>query len=115
MLQGLRGGYARLERDLLTAKDVIIAMPGELMESGTAGGAAKAFLRSAPTVILRPISGVNHLVGQTLMGATNSLDPDNRRRMENVSFSLCRQLPPLTNYSCFFYRNTRGIRSSMMT
>lgn len=115
MLQGLRGGYARLERDLLTAKDVIIAMPGELMESGTAGGAAKAFLRSAPTIILRPISGVNHLVGQTLMGATNSLDPDNRRRMENVSFSLCLQFLPRTNYVCTFYRNTRDIRSSMMT
>ena len=82
VVQGLRNAYASLERDLLTAKDAIIAMPGEVMESGSAGGAAKAVLRGAPTVILRPALGVSKAVGQTLMGATNSLDPGNRRRME---------------------------------
>lgn len=84
MVQGLRGGYASLERDLLTAKDAIIAMPGEILESGTAGAAARAVLRSAPTIILRPAMGVSNAVGQTLMGATNSLDPGNRRRIEDV-------------------------------
>ncbi|KAI4169035.1 MAG: hypothetical protein LQ343_005968 [Gyalolechia ehrenbergii] len=82
VVQGLRGAYASLERDLLTAKDAIVAMPGEIIESGTAGGAAKAVLRSAPTVILRPALGVSKAVGRTLMGATNSLDPENRRRIE---------------------------------
>ena len=86
--QGLRGAYASLERDLLTAKDAIVAMPGEIIESGTAGGAAKAVLRGAPTVILRPALGVSKAVGQTLMGATNSLDPGNRRRAEDVSATL---------------------------
>ncbi len=85
VVQGLRGAYASLERDLLLAKDAIIAMPGEALESGTAGGAAKAVLRGAPTVILRPAMGVSKAVGQTLMGATNSLDPGNRRRIEDVS------------------------------
>lgn len=85
VVQGLRGAYASLERDLLTAKDAIVAIPGEVMESGTAGGAAKAVLRSAPTIILRPAMGVSKAVGQTLMGATNSLDPGNRRRVEEVS------------------------------
>lgn len=84
VVQGLRGGFASLERDLLTAKDAIIAMPGEIMESGTAGGAARAVLRGAPTIILRPAMGVSTAVGQTLMGATNSLDPGNRRRIEDV-------------------------------
>ncbi len=84
VVQGLRGGYASLERDLLTAKDAIIAMPGEILESGTASGAAKAVLRGAPTIILRPAMGVSNAVGQTLMGATNSLDPGNRRRIEDV-------------------------------
>ncbi|KAL9031961.1 MAG: hypothetical protein Q9196_000034 [Gyalolechia fulgens] len=88
VVQGLRGAYASLERDLLTAKDAIVAMPGEVMESGTAGGAAKAVLRGAPTVILRPALGVSKAVGRTLMGATNSLDPENRRRIEEVSESL---------------------------
>ncbi|KAL8780084.1 MAG: hypothetical protein Q9194_001097 [Teloschistes cf. exilis] len=82
VIQGLRGAYASLERDLLTAKDAIVAMPGEAMESGTAGGAAKAVLKSAPTIILRPALGVSKAVSQTLMGATNSLDPANRRRIE---------------------------------
>ncbi|KAL8859166.1 MAG: hypothetical protein Q9178_004429 [Gyalolechia marmorata] len=85
VIQGLRGAYASLERDLVTAKDAIVAMPGEVMESGTAGGAAKAVLKGAPTIILRPALGVSKAVGQTLMGATNSLDPANRRRIEEVS------------------------------
>lgn len=85
VMQGLRGGYASLERDLLMAKDAIVAMPGEVMESGSASGAARAVLRSAPTVILRPAMGVSKAVGQTLMGATNSLDPENRRRADDVS------------------------------
>ncbi|KAL9014989.1 MAG: hypothetical protein Q9173_000385 [Seirophora scorigena] len=84
VIQGLRGAYASLERDLLTAKDAIVAMPGEVMLSGTAGGAAKAVLRGAPTVILRPALGVSKAVGRTLMGATNSLDPENRRRIDEV-------------------------------
>ena len=85
VIQGLRGGYASLERDLLMAKDAILAMPGEIMESGSAGGAARAVLQSAPTVILRPAMGVSKAVGQTLMGATNSLDPANRQRADDVS------------------------------
>lgn len=88
VVQGLRGAYASLERDLVLAKDAIIAMPGEALESGTAGGAARAVLRGAPTVILRPAMGVSKAVGQTLMGATNSLDPANKRRIEEVSLVL---------------------------
>lgn len=86
VVQGLRGGYASLERDLLVARDAIIAVPGEVMESGSAQGAAKAVLRRAPTVILRPVIGASKAIGQTLMGATNSLDPQNRRRVEDVSY-----------------------------
>ncbi|KAL8762973.1 MAG: hypothetical protein Q9184_001123 [Pyrenodesmia sp. 2 TL-2023] len=87
VIQGLRGAYASLERDLLTAKDAIVAIPGEVMESGTAGGAARAVLKGAPTVILRPALGVTKAVSRTLMGATNSLDPENRRRIDEVSHS----------------------------
>lgn len=86
VIQGLRGGYASLERDLLMAKDAIVAMPGEVMESRSASGAARAVLQNAPTIILRPAMGVSKAVGQTLMGATNSLDPSNRRRADDVSF-----------------------------
>ncbi|KAI9868122.1 MAG: autophagy- protein 2 [Trichoglossum hirsutum] len=81
--QGLRGAYASLERDLLTVRDAIIAVPGEVMESGSAQGAARAVLRRAPTVIFRPVIGASKAISQTLMGATNSLDPQHRRRIED--------------------------------
>ena len=99
VMQGLRGGYASLERDLLMAKDAIIAMPGEVMDSGSASGAARAVLRNAPTVILRPALGVSKAVGQTLMGATNSLDPANRRRIDDVSLSHDNLLETVANRS----------------
>lgn len=88
VMQGLRGGYASLERDLLMTKDAIIAIPGEVMDSSSAGGAARAVLRNAPTVILRPVLGVSKAVGQTLMGATNSLDPAHRKRIDDVGLYL---------------------------
>jgi autophagy-related protein 2 len=86
VVQGLRGAYRHLERDLLLAKDAIVAMPGEVLESKSAKGAAVAVLRNAPTIVLRPAMGVSKAVGQTLMGATNSLDKTERRRIEDVSF-----------------------------
>jgi autophagy-related protein 2 len=90
VVQGLRGAYASLERDLLLAKDAIIAVPGEAMASGSATGAAKAILRQAPTIILRPAIGASKAVGKTLLGAGNTLDRENYRRVEEVrTFPLC--------------------------
>ncbi|KAJ5777728.1 hypothetical protein N7520_000974 [Penicillium odoratum] len=83
VVQGLRGAFRGLERDLLLARDAIVAVPGEVVESGSAKAAAKAVWRRAPTVILRPAIGVSKAVGQTLLGAGNTLDPSNRRRMED--------------------------------
>ena len=85
VVQGLRGAYRHLGRDLLLAKDAIVAMPGEVRESGSATGAARAVLRGAPTVVLRPALGVSKALGQTLLGAANSLDGGERRRVEDVS------------------------------
>ncbi|KAF7715822.1 Uncharacterized protein PECH_005992 [Penicillium ucsense] len=83
VVQGLRGAFRGLERDLLLARDAVVAVPGEVVESGNAKDAAKAVLRRAPTLILRPAIGVSKAVGQTLLGAGNSLDPSNRRKMED--------------------------------
>ena len=88
VVQGLRGAYASLERDLLLAKDAIIAVPGEAMASGSAAGAAKAVLKQAPTVILRPAIGASKAVGKTLLGAGNTLDRENWRRVEEVCLHL---------------------------
>lgn len=83
--QGLRSAYSSLARDLSTARDAIIAVPTEVMESGNARGAAAAVLRRAPTIIFRPAIGASRAVGQALMGANNTIDPQNLRRMEDVS------------------------------
>ncbi|GLA79457.1 autophagy-protein 2 [Aspergillus tubingensis] len=85
VVQGLRGAFRGLERDLLLTRDAIVAVPGEVMESGSAKAAAKAVWKRAPTVVLRPAIGVSKAVGQTLLGAGNTLDPSNRRKMEDVS------------------------------
>jgi autophagy-related protein 2 len=98
VIQGLRGAYSSLARDLNMARDAIIAVPGEVMESGNASGAAQAVLRRAPTIIFRPALGVSKAIGQTLLGATNTLDPEHRRRMDAVC------LPLLCLYSDIFDR-----------
>ncbi|KAI4598027.1 autophagy- protein 2 [Pestalotiopsis sp. 9143b] len=82
VVQGLRGAYSSLTRDLNVARDAIIAIPGAVQQSGSAQDAAKAVLRQAPTIIFRPLIGSSRAIGQTLMGATNSLDPHNRRRID---------------------------------
>ncbi|KAK4162651.1 hypothetical protein QBC43DRAFT_74901 [Cladorrhinum sp. PSN259] len=82
IVQGMRGAYASLARDLALTRDAIIAVPAEVMESTNAQGAAKAVLKRAPTIIFRPAIGATKALGQTLLGATNSLDPENRRRAE---------------------------------
>lgn len=96
VIQGLRGAYSSLARDLNVARDAIIAVPGEVMESGNATGAAQAVLRRAPTIIFRPALGVSKAIGQTLLGATNTLDPEHRRRMDAVRLTR----PVLTNVFC---------------
>ncbi|KAL4913788.1 autophagy-related protein 2 [Aspergillus aurantiobrunneus] len=83
VVQGLRGAFRGLERDLLLTRDAIIAVPGEVQESGSAKAAARAVLKRAPTVIFRPAIGVSKAVGQALLGAGNSMDPSNRRKMDD--------------------------------
>lgn len=97
ILQGLKGAARSLERDLLITRDVIIAVSGEARESGSVEGAARAVARHAPTMILRPMIGASKAVSQTLMGATNTVDPQNRRRLEDVSpFELRRLINSFT-------------------
>jgi autophagy-related protein 2 len=98
VISGIRGGYRSLARDVNLVRDAIIAVPGEVMESSSASGAAKAVLKRAPTIIFRPAVGVTRAIGQTLMGATNSIDPNNRRRIEEVGpFPLCHLETNLAN------------------
>ncbi|OAA53106.1 Autophagy-related protein [Cordyceps fumosorosea ARSEF 2679] len=82
VIQGIRGGYRSLARDMNLARDAIIAVPGEVMENASAAGVAKVMLKRAPTIIFRPAVGVTKVIGQTLLGATNAMDPNNRRRID---------------------------------
>ncbi|EFX03188.1 autophagy regulatory protein [Grosmannia clavigera kw1407] len=83
VVQGLRHAYSSLARDLNIARDAVIAVPAEVRESTSATGAARVVIRHAPTIIFRPAIGATKAIGQTLMGATNSLDPQNLRRAED--------------------------------
>lgn len=84
VIQGLRGAYVGLGRDLSVARDAIIAVPGEIMETENVTEAARAALRSAPTIILGPAISAAGAVGKTLLGARNTLDPENKRRADEV-------------------------------
>jgi autophagy-related protein 2 len=82
---GLRTAARHLERDLLTARDAIIAIPTEVMEEGTGMGMIRAIGRRAPTVILRPALGATKAVSNALLGVGNALDEGSRRKIDDVS------------------------------
>lgn len=111
VLQGLRSARRYLERDLLTARDAFIAVQGEVLDSGSAAGAAQAVARHAPTIMLRPVIGASRAVGQTLMGVGNQVDRANVRKIEDVSFdlfplpsfALCFPRPLLPSYFFYFH------------
>lgn len=83
---GLRSAARHLERDLLTARDAVIAIPAEVMEEGSGVGMARALARHAPTVVLRPALGATKAVSNALLGVGNALDQGSRRKIEDVSF-----------------------------
>ena len=85
VLSGLRSARRYLEHDLLTARDALIAVQGEVLESSSPGSAAAAVAKHAPTVILRPIIGTSRAVGTALLGVGNQIDRGNVRRIEDVS------------------------------
>lgn len=104
IVQGMRGAYRGLARDLAVARDAIIAVPAEVMETQSAQGAAKVVLMRAPTIILRPAIGATKAIGKTLLGATNSLDPANIKRVDQVGFSFFLVFPHLLLLSILLAR-----------
>jgi autophagy-related protein 2 len=86
VLAGLRSARRYLEHDLLTARDALIAVQGEILESSNPGSAAMAVARHAPTVMLRPVIGASRAIGTTLLGVGNQIDRGGVKRMEDVSF-----------------------------
>ncbi|KAF2033178.1 hypothetical protein EK21DRAFT_109311 [Setomelanomma holmii] len=80
---GLQSAARHLERDLLTARDAVIAIPAEVMEEGSGVGMARAIARHAPTVILRPAVGATKAVGNALLGVGNALDGGSRQKIED--------------------------------
>jgi len=82
---GLRSAAKNLERDLLTARDAVIAIPSEIMEEGSGVGIGRAIARHGPTVILRPAVGATKAISNALLGVGNALDQGSRRKIEDVS------------------------------
>ena len=85
VLSGLKSARRYLEHDLLTARDALIAVQGEVLESSNPGSAAMAVARHAPTVMLRPVIGASRAMGTALLGVGNQIDRGGVRRMEDVS------------------------------
>jgi len=83
VLSGLRSARRHLEHDLLTARDALIAVQGEVWDSSSPGDAAAAIARHASTVILRPVIGATKAVGATLLGVGNQVDQEQFRRLED--------------------------------
>lgn len=83
VLSGLRSARRHLEHDLLTARDALIAVQGELLESRGPVDVAGAVVKHAPTVILRPVIGATRAVGTALLGVGNAVDRGNLRRVED--------------------------------
>ncbi|KAI1940173.1 autophagy- protein 2 [Ophidiomyces ophidiicola] len=90
--QGLRSAYTSLQRDILLTKDAIIAVPGEVMASSNATEATRRVLERTPTLILRPAIAASKAMSQTLLGVSNSLDPENRRRTDDVSDTIATEI-----------------------
>lgn len=103
---GLRSAARHLERDLLTARDAVIAIPAEVMEQGSGVGVARALARHAPTVILRPAVGATKALSNALLGVGNALDEGSRRKIEDVSISVSRFLRAVLTQD----RNIRATR-----
>jgi len=80
--QGLRRAYDSLSRDITYTKDVIIGIPTDIADSRSATGMAKTVLGKAPVIILRPAIGAAKATGQLMLGVTNTVDPENKRRAD---------------------------------
>ncbi|KAK3201982.1 hypothetical protein GRF29_164g1315948 [Pseudopithomyces chartarum] len=80
---GLRSAARHFKKDLETARDAAIAIPGEIQAEGTGAGLARVLYRRAPTVILKPLAGTTKVVSKTLMGVGNALDKDARRKIDD--------------------------------
>ena len=83
--QGLRTAGVSFKKNLISAREALRAVPGEVAERGSAQGVVQAVARAAPVAMLRPMIGASETVSRTLLGVTNSLDREMVRRVDDVS------------------------------
>ncbi|KAK8173334.1 hypothetical protein IWX90DRAFT_138668 [Phyllosticta citrichinensis] len=79
---GLISARRHLQADFALARDAIIAIPGEIMESGSASGAAWVIARNAPVLVVRPLAAAAKASGAALFGAANAMDRESARRID---------------------------------
>lgn len=82
--QGLRNAGVSFKRNLHSAREAIRAVPGEVAERGSAQGMVQAVARAAPIAVLRPMIGASEAISKTLLGATNSMDKEMVKRVDDV-------------------------------
>lgn len=103
--QGLRNAKASLQRNLQSAKEAIRAVPVEVAERGSAQGMVQAVARAAPVAVLRPMIGASEAVSRALLGATNSMDKEQMKRVDDVSLKVSLEL---NRYLLTVYRNIKN-------
>ncbi|KAI5797364.1 hypothetical protein DFH27DRAFT_526134 [Peziza echinospora] len=81
--QGLRTAGVSFKKNLISAREALRAVPGEVAERGSAQGVVAAVARAAPVAMLRPMIGASEAVSRTLLGVTNSLDREMVRRVDD--------------------------------
>ncbi|KAL2313969.1 hypothetical protein POMI540_2577 [Schizosaccharomyces pombe] len=79
--QGLRQGYSGLKQGLLGAKSTLMGLPRETRSHKSLGGVAQTVGRKVPLIVLQPMIGATEAVSKTLLGLSNSLQPQRRQDM----------------------------------
>ncbi|KAK0549985.1 autophagy- protein 2 [Tilletia horrida] len=75
MRDALTQAYAGLRRGVNSAAQTILAVPMEVYESPSGGGAAQPVIRAVPIAFLQGALGATEAVSKTLLGLQNAIDP----------------------------------------
>ena len=85
MFKGIEAAYKSLRQNIGTAAHTIFAVPMEVYEKTGAQGSAKAVIKAVPVAVLKPMIGASEAVSKTLLGLRNTIDPNQKLEMEDVS------------------------------
>ncbi|EPY49556.1 autophagy associated protein Atg2 [Schizosaccharomyces cryophilus OY26] len=76
--QGLLEGYHGFRQGLVGAKTTLQSIPSEASRRASLGSAAQVVGKKMPLAMLKPMVGATEAVSKTLLGLSNSLQPQRR-------------------------------------